>query len=248
MSDTTAFTPEDLSYLAERGISSSEAERQLKLLVDGTPYLVIVDSAKIERGIVRLATDEMVQYLDLWHDYLQKPEADVIKFVPASGAASRMFKSLYGLPKEQQISHDDLTPEQQTFVDHLESFAFYEKLSETCLRNNWRTMSKLVESEQYGTIIDNLLDTHGMSYGSLPKGMLLFHDYPNGTKRTPIEEHMVEGALYAQDIHGRVRLHFTVSPEHLEAFRSLVDRRIQSFEDLFGCRCLLYTSPSPRDS
>ena len=236
MSDTTAFTPEDLSYLAERGISSSEAERQLKLLVDGTPYLVIVDSAKIERGIVRLATDEMVQYLDLWHDYLQKPGADVIKFVPASGAASRMFKSLYGLPKEQQISHDDLTPEQQTFVDHLESFAFYEKLSETCLRNNWRTMSKLVESEQYGTIIDNLLDTHGMSYGSLPKGMLLFHDYPNGTKRTPIEEHMVEGALYAQDIDGRVRLHFTVSPEHLEAFRSLVDRRIQSFEDLFGCR------------
>ena len=147
-----------------------------------------------------------------------------------------MFKALYGLPKEEQISHDDLTPDQQTFVDHLESFAFYEKLSETCLRNNWRTMSKLVESEQYGTIIDNLLDTHGMSYGSLPKGMLLFHDYPNGTKRTPIEEHMVEGALYAQDIHGRVRLHFTVSPEHLEAFRSLVDRRIQSFEDLFGCR------------
>ena len=67
MSDTTAFTSEDLSYLAERGISSSEAERQLKLLVDGTPYLVIVDSAKLERGIVRLATDEMVQYLSLIH-------------------------------------------------------------------------------------------------------------------------------------------------------------------------------------
>ena len=210
MSDTTAFTPEDLSYLAERGISDSEAERQLKLLVEGTPYLVIVDSAKLERGIIRLAPNEMVQYLDLWHDYLQKPGADVIKFVPASGAASRMFKALYGLPKEQQISHDELTPDQQTFVDHLELFAFYEKLSETCLRNNWRTMSKLVESEQYGTIVENLLDTHGMGYGSLPKGMLLFHDYPNGTKRTPIEEHMVEGALYAQDIHGRVRLHFTV--------------------------------------
>ena len=235
MSQTVSFTESDLSYLAERGISASEAERQLQLLIDGTPYLVIVDSAKLERGIMRLTTSEMVQYLDLWHDYLQRQGTDVVKFVPASGAASRMFKDLYALPKEQQIAHDDLTPEQQTFVDHLESFAFYEKLSETCLRNNWRTMNKLVESEQYGTIIDNLLDTHGMGYGSLPKGMLLFHDYPNGTKRTPIEEHMVEGALYAQDIHGRVRLHFTVSPEHLGGFRSLVDRRIQTYEDLLGC-------------
>ncbi|MBL6452648.1 MAG: DUF4301 family protein, partial [Porphyromonas sp.] len=171
MSQTVSFTESDLSYLAERGISASEAERQLQLLIDGTPYLVIVDSAKLERGIMRLTTSEMVQYLDLWHDYLQRQGADVVKFVPASGAASRMFKDLYALPKEQQIAHDDLTPEQQTFVDHLESFAFYEKLSETCLRNNWRTMNKLVESEQYGTIIDNLLDTHGMGYGSLPKGM-----------------------------------------------------------------------------
>lgn len=237
MSDsTTTFTPDDLSLLAQRGISPSEAERQLQLLIEGTPYLVIADSAKIERGIVRLEMSEMTQYLDLWHDYLQRSEADVVKFVPASGAASRMFRALYALPKEQTISHDELTSEQQQFVDHLESFAFYEKLSETCLRNNWRTMTKLVESQQYGTIVDNLLDSHGMGYGSLPKGMLLFHDYPDGSKRTPIEEHMVEGALYAQDLHGRVRIHFTVSPEHLEAFRSLVDRRIQIYEDKLGCR------------
>ncbi len=236
MSNIESFTEADLSYLAERGISATEANRQLKLLREGTPYLVIVDSAKLERGIMSLTTSEMGQYLDLWHEYLQRSEADVVKFVPASGAASRMFKDLYNLPENKAISHEELTPQQQQFVDNLESFAFYEKLSETCLRNNWRTMSKLVEGELYGTIVNNLLDSHGMGYGDLPKGMILFHDYPKGVKRTPIEEHMVEGALYAQDIQGRVQIHFTVSPEHLEVFRSLVDRRVQLYEDMLGCR------------
>lgn len=248
MTDVTPFSPENINQLAEHGISESEAIRQLTLLREGCPYQIIVSSATHEHGIVQIDADQMTPYLDLWHSYLQQPDADVVKFVPASGAASRMFKALYGLPTDEEVMYDRLTHDQQTFFDHIDQFAFYEALSEACLRNSWRTVSKLKESNLYGTILHNLLDKQGMGYGSSPKGMLLFHEYPDGIKRTPVVEHMVEGALYCQDINGRVRIHFTVSPEHLEQFRSLVDRRIPTYEDELGCRYDITFSVQERSS
>ncbi len=230
MEDENLFSPQDLEQLSERNISLSEAERQITLLREGCPYLQVLTPADEEFGIMTFDRDEIVGYLNTWHAFMTSGAKKVVKFVPASGAASRMFQQLYGVEDGQE----ELQPDQQQFFDHIERFAFWGLLSESCLRNDWKTASKLIEQKQYATIAKNLLSDSGMNYGSLPKGLLYFHKYPSGVVRTPVGEHLAEGVFYTQDQKGDVRIHFTVSPEHKENFRSLLERIIPRFADYYS--------------
>ena len=205
------FTAQDLEELQARGITSEEAEEQVRDIRSGFPYLDIMASASLEQGIVRVDRDQEARYMDLWEEYLLSGKASVCKMIPASGAASRMFKMLYSFLDAPYIKPEK--PAEQLFFDHISSFAFYDSLNEVCLRNNWKTIPKLLASEEYKAIVENLLLPKGLNYGNKPKGLLLFHKY-NSYTRAAAEEHLVEGALYAKDRDGKVQLHFTVSPEH----------------------------------
>lgn len=232
------FTEEDLQQLHEHGIPPEEALRQIALMRSGSFYPHLEGSASLEYGVISVASEEKPLYLRAWEEYCAHPQHKILKFVPASGAASRMFQELYTLLSlPEPIDRETLTPAQQFFFEHINDFPFFGELSEACLRNEWSPISKLINNGRYATIAQSLLLKEGMNYGSLPKGLLLFHKYSDKKVRTAAAEHLVEAALYTKNSDGHIHLHFTVSPEHLELFRNHLERARQRVEDLYGVLC-----------
>lgn len=226
------FTKEDLLLLQEKGISEQQITNQLLHFKEGFPFLQIVDAASIKKGIMSVSDTDIDKYLDAWHDYL-KGDKSVTKFVPASGAASRMFKDLFEF---MNADYDEPTTDfEKTFFDNLTKFAFNETLSETCKKMFGESSRELINDGKYKLVIEALLSEEGLNYGNLPKGLLLFHYYKEGN-RTPVGEHMTEGTLYAKDKNGEVNLHFTVSEEHRSMFELLVAARKLSYEMKLGAK------------
>jgi hypothetical protein len=170
--------------------------------------------------------------MEAWNDYLNGKK-QITKFVPASGAASRMFKDLFSfLSASYDVPETDF---EKAFFEGIKKFAFYDELDAICLANEGFDMPALITKGQYKVVVANLLEQKGMDYGALPKGLLLFHNYPEGP-RTAMEEHLAEGAMYAKNAEGRVTVHFTVSPEHLPLFRKLVEEKVPEYEKIFDVK------------
>lgn len=231
--DHTLFTEQDIEQLTSIGISVEEALHQVRDIRSGFPYLDIQASASLERGIVRVDADEEARYMNAWQAYLSSSKADVCKMVPASGAASRMFKVLFNFLEGE--SEEPQSESVKLFFERLGHFAFYERLGEACLRNQWKSISKLISQGAYKKVVENLLYDTGLNYGALPKSLIQFHAYAKGSC-TAAEEHLVEGALYARNLKGEVRIHFTVSPEHRVAFEQVIDIAKPYYQDKYGVR------------
>lgn len=224
------ITPQDKDLLVKKGISEEQIAEQLACFEKGFPYLKLYAAASVEQGILVPDTDEQKKYLDAWEAYTQTDKV-VVKFVPASGAASRMFKNLFEfLSAEYDIPQ---TAFEKTFFEKIEKFAFYDDLNEACLKNTGKNISNLIENGDYKAVVSALLESAGLNYGALPKGLLKFHKYEEGN-RTPVEEHLVEGALYAANKNGKVNIHFTVSPEHRALFEALVNEKASIYAKKYG--------------
>ncbi|MDR2938144.1 MAG: DUF4301 family protein, partial [Prevotellaceae bacterium] len=226
------FTSTDLKQLQSLGISQGEAEQQIENFKKGFPFLKVVNPATPPKGIIR--PDE--KKLDALVAIFDKFEGTLLKFTPASGAASRMFKSLFEaeeiLAKGEKLDLDSkaMKPVKE-FFEQLPKFAFYEDLK--LLLNSQLLDNQIVAEGLYLPILQTLLGKNGMSYGALPKGLLKFHKYEDGA-RTAMEEHLVEAALYAKDKNGVAQLHFTVSPEHRVLFENLVKKVQPEYEKKYG--------------
>ena len=221
----------DQALLSKKGISAEQVAEQLKTFKTGFPFLKIEAAATIGKGVLAPTQQEIDGYLKVWDNYCAEGNA-ILKFVPASGAASRMFKDLFAfLSAEYDVPTTDF---EKNFFANIEKFAFYGDLDETCRKNKGLSVKELVEGGQYKDVVFNLLDFTGMNYGSLPKGLLKFHTY-DCCSRTSAEEHFVEGALYAAT-DGVVKLHFTVSPNHKALFEDLVAERKAHYEEKFGVK------------
>lgn len=221
----------DQALLSKKGISAEQVAEQLKTFKTGFPFLKIEAAATIGKGVLAPTQQEIDEYLKVWDNYCAEGNA-ILKFVPASGAASRMFKDLFAfLSAEYDVPTTDF---EKNFFANIEKFAFYGDLDETCRKNKGLSVKELVEGGQYKDVVFNLLDFTGMNYGSLPKGLLKFHTY-DCCSRTSAEEHFVEGALYAAT-DGVVKLHFTVSPNHKALFEELVAERKAHYEEKFGVK------------
>lgn len=224
------ITPEDKELLAKKGISEQQIAEQLACFEKGFPYLKLDAAASVEKGILAPAADRQKAYLDAWEAYTQT-DGVVVKFVPASGAASRMFKNLF-----EFLGADYDAPQtafEKTFFEQIEKFAFYNDLDQACVNNEGKGIAQLVGEGCYKAVVANLLESAGLNYGALPKGLLKFHSYDDGN-RTPLEEHLVEGALYAANKNGKVNVHFTVSPEHRELFKALVAEKSAAYAKKYG--------------
>ena len=152
----------------------------------------------------------------------------IVKFVPASGAASRMFKDLFEfLDAPYSVPTSGF---EKKFFGEIEKFAFYNDLDAMCLKNEGQPLAALLSEGKYKSIVENLLKPKGLNYGNLPKGLLKFHKYSD-TSRTPVEEHLMEGYLYAKNDKEEVNIHFTVSPEHRILFDDLIKKKKQKFEN-----------------
>lgn len=224
------LTTQDEKTLQTKGITKQQVTEQLNAFKTGFPFLKIISAAEIGNGILKVSQEDIAAFQSKWDEYLQT-NASILKFVPASGAASRMFKDLF----EFMDGNDEEPgkPFLQKFFDEIENFAFYPALNEVCLKNNKQAINELIENKQYKAIIKNLLLEEGLSYGSLPKGLLLFHSYTD-EKRTPVKEHMVEAALYATNKANKANVHFTVSKEHRALFEKHVNEFINRYEKKYN--------------
>jgi len=215
------FTEKDLAQFAVKGITPAQAENQLSCFETGFPYLELEGAASVGNGIISPDRSQTAKYISIWEEYRESGHR-ISKFVPASGAASRMFKDLFAFMESGQDSPS--TDFEKRFFKDIENFAFFSDLDASCLRNEGKSVLALIASGAYKRVVENLLTDKGLNYGQLPKGLLKFHKYSDGS-RTPLEEHMVEGAMYSADKDSHVHLHFTVSPEHRDLFRNLAEDR-----------------------
>jgi len=224
------LTQEDLKILQDKGISPGQIALQLASFEKGFPYLPLYGSATSGHGILCLKAEEEISYLTKWEDYLNGP-CTVMKFVPASGAASRMFKDLFEFLNA--ANEQPATPFEKHFFEHIEAFAFFAELNDVCLKNEAKNPQQLMQEGHYKAIVSNLLKPEGLNYGALPKGLLSFHHYSDGVRKA-ITEHLVEGALYAKNAKGDVRVHFTVSPEHRALFEAVIKQAAPAIENKLG--------------
>ncbi len=204
------FTQQDIEQLNARGISVQKAEEQLNYFKTGFPVLDIVEPAALHKGVISPSVAERKEFIAAWQEYLKEGHK-VLKFVPASGAASRMFKNLF-----EYLDNGEETPFIKEFLGNISKFAFGDQLAGKEGQDAVRFLLK------------------DMNYGNLPKGLLLFHSYRDGA-RTPALEHMVEGALYAAS-NGEVNIHFTVSHDHLPLFRKHIADNLQKLEAKYGVK------------
>ena len=223
------LTQQDLKQLAQKGISEQQIETQLGQFKTGFPFLKLEAAAAIGHGIVAPTSDEGRKYVDAWQKYKAAGKR-VVKFVPASGAASRMFKDMFAFV---DADYDKPTTDfEKKYFDNIEKFAFYNELDAVCQKNNGKGIKALIQEGNFKAVAANMLKAEGLNYGQLPKGLLLFHNYPEGP-RTPMEEHLVEGALYAAS-NGEAHVHFTVSHEHMELFKQKVAQKADMYAKKYG--------------
>ena len=226
------LTKQDLQQIERLGISEAVVNHQMEQQRNGFPYLKLQAAASIENGgIMAPDAEERNAYLASWERY-QAEGRKVVKFVPASGAASRMFKDLFAF---LDASYDEPTTAfEKEFFDNTRLFAFRKALCNACKADTQCSVCDLKEAGKYKEVVAHLLGEEGLNYGNLPKGLLLFHNYED-EPRTPLEEHLVEAALYA-DSNGEANVHFTVSHDHLQLFKDKVAEKVEKYEKLYNTR------------
>lgn len=207
------FIASDIQQIQSHGLKPTEIEKQIATFKSGFPYTDIISPATIGNGVLPMLDETYTKY------YLENCDKyKIVKFVPASGAATRMFKDLF-----EYLSTGTMNTTTQTVLDNLTDFAFYDDL-----------MQHLPENATNRDIIECLVTDRGLNYGNAPKGLIQFHKYPT-FNRTAAAEHLIEGAQYART-NNTVNLHFTVSPEHVSGFQDLFNKIIPEYESQFGVK------------
>jgi len=220
--------------LVKQGKILEDVNIQIQHFIDGFPFMKLVRPAVIGDGILELSENDLKKSINIYNDAIK--HVKTIKFVPASGAASRMFKDLFSfMDTSEGISWEDLKNNPSfssidTFFNSLSDFSFYLDLKSIMAEDDL-DLDDLVDKGKFSIILKYFLTEKGLNYGGLAKGLLKFHHYDN-RNRTPVGEHLVEGALYASG-NNQVYLHFTVSPEHEEKFRDHISEVVSDFAEAF---------------
>ena len=229
----------DLDLLKQKGIAPATVEAQLARFTTGFPYLRLKASAKVGEGIMQLSGSQQDLAVDRWNRFLADG-GSVCKFVPASGAASRMFKALFAF-----VNGEDSIPAEGSDVANLialiDKTPFYDELNRVVVDLHGKNIHTLLEEKRYKDIIAAIILPEGLNYGNLPKAVLSFHRYPDGTVRTPLEEQLMEGAQTAA-VDGKVNLHFTVSAAHQGLFADKLAVAVPKFENATGLKYNVSTS------
>lgn len=228
MSRDARFTEADRRQLAARGIPEDEAHRQLALMARPVRRIDLVRPCTAGDGIERLAAERLPELLDA---HARAAAAGrVSEFVPASGAATRMFRELLaalelpgplepGAVRAAAAAGGEAAAALAALVDGLPRFAFHDALAEV-LAARGASLERLRAGGPWRPVAEALLAADGLDYARLPKGLVAFHRRA-GVVRTPFEEHLEEAATLARGADGRARAHFTVPPEHRARFEGL---------------------------
>lgn len=228
------FTKKDLELFKEKNIKKEKIEEQIKNFEEGFPYIELVAPATIGNGVNRLSEEETDDFIELFEQ--KRPETKIIKFVPASGAASRMFKHLFEFTQNydksekaiERFLEDQSFNSVYNFISSIHNFAFFKDLAEIFDKKKIK-IDECLESHDYNKIIDNVLKDEGLGYSQLPKALIKFHYYDDGS-RMALEEHLVESAAYCKGKDNNVDIQFTISPEHESKFLEAIKKAKQKHE------------------
>ena len=227
----TTFTGRDREQLRRHGIEPAEAERHLELIRRGTAGVRLVRPATVGDGILVLDEREIERLCTVYDE--ARAGGRAMKFVPASGAATRMFRDLYRLLESEAENTTRKDPSLEhvaaVLTRRLAQFAFYDELAAAMARDGI-DVERCRRKGDAATIARYILSPEGLGYGGAPKGLVKFHRY-RGEARTAFEEHLVETALYTIDRSGRGRIHFTASPAYLDRIEDHLRRRATKMKE-----------------
>lgn len=226
----------DLQQVASMGITPEQVYRQIENFRQGFPKTELLEAATVKNGgIIRMSDDDIARLDKVYSEQSQGKR--LLKFVPASGAATRMFKDLYAFSSTyfgQDYNIEKEFPSVKEFLQHIRTFAFFDDLENT-MRKSSCDFGDYMDRADFASVINFLLQDRHMAYGSLPKALLKFHKY-GSVRRTPLEEHIIEGIAYARDVNDNVNIHFTVSPEHRPLFKKKIAEVKRYYESTFGVK------------
>ena len=221
------FTQKDLRQIEEKGIRIDDINRQIKYFQNGFPPADITVAATPGKGILCLTEGDEQHYRDIFLN--NGPDFRITRFIPASGAATRMFKSLYGA--EEKLEDKNSGQQHQWISEHREVGEFFENLEKYPFYEDLELPGDATPRD----ILNLVLGDQGLNYGFRPKGLLKFHRYNSTDRRTALEEHVREAVRYCGNRQNEVRIHLTVSPDHLDGFQIEAARILPGIEEKSGC-------------
>lgn len=224
------FSNEELIQIENHGLSKEKVLSQIKRFKKGFPKTKLIKPCTIDDGIIRIDKSEHSSLIAELSN--ASFNSRVRKFVPASGAASRMFEPLliaYDRSSEVNIDNEQQDSNSNKFINSIEQFAFYNDLKNK-VGSKGLSLETLLNTNQRRELIENLLFSRGLNYANLPKALIKFHQYP-GYSRTPLEEHLVEATNYAKDRNNISRIHFTISPIHKNDFIKYLNNHRHFYEN-----------------
>lgn len=221
-----SFNEGDIHLLNKKGITLEDATNQVNNYVKGFPFAHLSKAATAEDGIRKLEQGKIDHYIQYFEDNYK--DKTITKFVPASGAASRMFKEVFKF-----IDQPSLDSSIRATLEAYQDLAFAQDIERLAKEKNLDINTGSLEGLK--NIASLIVTEQGLNYGALPKGYIKFHSY-DGFERTAFEEHLVEGALYGKQHDDSVNLHFTISPEHKGLIKSFLADKIPSYEKEYNVK------------
>lgn len=219
-----SFSKKDIEQLEKHGLSEDQVRQQIRTFRNGIPFVNIFKPATLGDGIISLDENDKEYFISVY----EQADVSPMKFVPASGAATRMFRFLHQFLKSYNPDQETLasflekpdSAEIKEFFQYLDRFPFYH-LTKSQLAKLQTDYGKLNEDEKKYNFVKFLLEE--MNYSSLPKGLIPFHQYDEQNTMSAYEEHLNESLAYALK-NGKAELHFTIKESHLNLFESALKK------------------------
>ena len=230
-----AFSKEDLDEINSRGSKPEKVMEQVNMFRKGFPFSRLVKPCIKGDGILVLEKSDIPDLINTYSE--AEKSGRCMKFVPASGAASRMFKLLLSCHNESADMNSIISKAENSdgdssrllrFFDEINQLPFYDAL-EKSMSGDGLDIKALIDKGDIKVILEYILFEKGLNLSNIPKGLIPFHRYGNYS-RTPFEEHLVEASEYTKASDGSVNIHFTVSPEHEESISEYINNVKQEYE------------------
>jgi hypothetical protein len=210
------FAELDIGRIRKEGLTVHQVLKQIDLFKKGVFPVRLNRPCTINDGIITIPERDLNSITALHEEEARKGR--MLKFVPASGAASRMFRDWYRYLEKSDFG----SGEGKGFSGDLKKFAFFSDLRNVISRDG-EHIENMIENKRYADILTYILTSKGLNYGNFPKAILKFHTYQD-CSRTALEEHLVEASLYTKDAGHVCRVHLTVSEEHQEDVNRYLSR------------------------
>lgn len=227
----STLSPQDIAQLTQRGVDKKQMDAYHGYLTEGFPFVQLASNCEIGKHIQQFSAEKRVRLRKLYQ--AEKEGLRIVKFVPASGAASRMFKDLFTFLETGNESEAVA----KFFLD-LPKYAFFNDLMKHL---DGIDQAASLEQREKNAIVEFLLLGNGLNYGGLPKGLIKFHRYPDGHARTAFEEHFHEARMYAS-ADGEAHLHFTIPEGNKEEVEAHLNKLKACLDEMLNVTFKIETS------